>query len=201
MKNKIIKYLLLANAASFLCFGTLYGQTAQSLRTFMAYSGGMHAPIGMSLGVLSNNGGFAITGRISSNAFNETSIYEMNNSNGINDDFWNFDYTGNNEYRRGSITAAYIHNVGGNVLGTSLHLFGGLGYGFANYVYEYNQIGDSGTNWGTEWIKYTDVSKSGVEVELGIIVNTGSINFNLGYSALNMEDTNGMLTLGLGFIL
>lgn len=169
-------------------------------RTYWAYSGSNLAPLGLSFGVLTNGGGLMFSGRISPDVLNlHSPYYEMSDVGGINDDFWVFNYTGGREYRRVAVTAAYIQKIAGEVANTSTHLYFGLGYGFVDYLYEYSKDGTSGNSYGNEWIKYTDISEAGVELEGGLIVDFKGINLNLGYSILNMVDSLGMYTFGLGF--
>ncbi|GCC50994.1 hypothetical protein SanaruYs_12130 [Chryseotalea sanaruensis] len=169
---------------------------ATSSRFFVSYAPGTFADLGISMGTLSDKGALYFTGRFSSNSFGEVSIYEMTDADGIDDDFWIWDYTGNYEYRRGSFLVGYMANMGGNLDGTSIHGYFGVGYGYANYMYEYEQIGSSGTSYGYELIKYTDVSKSSVEAEFGMLVDFNGFNLSIGYSTLAFSE--GMLTFGVG---
>lgn len=170
--------------------------SASASRFFISYAPGTFAGLGVSMGGLTNKGAFYFTGRFSGNSFGEVSIYEMSDANGIDDDFWTWDYTGNYEYRRGSFLVGYMANMGGDVNGTSIHGYFGLGYGYANYMYEYEQFGSSGTSYGYELIKYTDVSMSSVEAELGLLVDFNGFNLSIGYSTLAF--TENMLTFGVG---
>lgn len=167
-----------------------------SSRFFMSYAPGTYAGIGISMGALKNKGALYFTGRFSGNSFGEVSIYEMNDADGIDDDFWVWDYTGNYQYRRGSFLLGYMGKMGGDLDGTSIHGYFGIGYGYANYMYEYEQFGSSGTSYGYEWIKYTDVSKSSVEAEFGMLVDLNGFNLSVGYSTLAFSE--GMLTFGVG---
>lgn len=167
-----------------------------SSRFFISYAPGTYAGLGVSMGGLTNKGALYFTGRFSGSSFGEVSIYEMNDADGIDDDFWIWEYSGNYQYRRGSILLGYMANMGGDLDGTSIHGYFGIGYGYANYMYEYEQIGDSGTSYGYEWIKYTDVSKSSVEAEFGMLVDLNGFNLSIGYSTLAFSE--GMLTFGVG---
>jgi hypothetical protein len=170
--------------------------SATSSRFFISYAPGAFADLGISMGNLTDKGALYFTGRFSGNSFGDVSIYEMTDADGINDDFWTWDYTGNYEYRRGSFLVGYMANMGGNLDGTSIHGYFGIGYGYANYMYEYEQIGSTGTSYGYELIKYTDVSKSSVEAEFGMLVDFNGFNLSIGYSTLAFSE--GMLTFGVG---
>ncbi|NBW37133.1 MAG: hypothetical protein EBR30_19345 [Cytophagia bacterium] len=175
---------------------TSTSNAATSSRFFISYAPGTYAGLGISMGGLTNKGALYFTGRFSGNSFGEVSIYEMTDADGIDDDFWIWQYTGNYEYRRGSFLLGYMANLGGDLDGTSIHGYFGIGYGYAHYMYEYEQIGDSGTSYGYEWIKYTDVSKSSVEAEFGMLVDLNGFNLSIGYSTLAFSE--GMLTFGVG---
>ena len=189
---KLSKYYLLIIAFAVLSVSS-YAQS----KFVLGYSGGQYAPVGMSIGSISNKGGFLLNARFASSVFNEVSIYSMTTSGGIDDDFWDWNYTGNSEYRRGSVTLNYISKWSGDITGTSLHGYFGLGYGFATYMYEYEQYGSSGTSYGTEWIKWDDMSKSSLEAEAGLLIDFGGFNVSVGYSTLEFEEN--MLTFGAGF--
>jgi hypothetical protein len=190
MKNLTLTVLFTACT-----FAIAYGQ--KTSRTVIAYTGGQYAPIGVSIGSISNKGGFLFNARFSSSGISgETSIYEMTDADGL-DDFYDWSYTGNTEYRRGSVTGCYVANVGGTTDGSSTHLMIGLGYGFANYYYEYEQFSSGGTSYGNEWVKYVDVSKESVEVEAGLLFDFKGFNLSVGYSSIAFEE--GMITFGAGF--
>ena len=169
----------------------------RSGRFYLAYSPGTFAPLGFSMGSLTDGGGFLLTARFSPNSFGEVSIYEMSDAEGMSDDYWTWNYNGEeDQYRRGSITLAYANKLAGNINGTSLHGYVGLGYGYANYFYSYEQVGQSGTSYGNELVKYTDVSVSSLEFETGLILDLNGFNVNFGYTTAGF--TESMLTFGLG---
>lgn len=166
-------------------------------RFYLAYSPGTYAPIGISMGSLSDGGGFILSARFSPNSFGEVSIYEMSDADGMSDDYWTWNYNGEeDQYRRGSITLAYAGKLAGKISGTSLHGYVGLGYGYANYFYSYEQVGQRGTSYGNELVKYTDISKSSMEFEAGAILDLNGFNLNLGYTTTGFAEP--MLTFGLG---
>jgi len=166
-------------------------------KTAYIYNFGTYTPIGIMIASESNSVGFYIAMKLSANIFNESSSYDMSEGN-IDESYWSFVYNDKKEYRRASFTLGMTFLLAGDLDNVSLHGFVGIGYGVASYVYQYEQIGASGS-FGDVWIKDTDLSREGLELEVGFILDIGGFDLLVGMTTLNFGES--MLTAGIGFSL
>jgi len=150
---------------------------------FIAYNISGSSALGLTYGVVGQWGYYA---RLKSNGSFSSGDYTTNDQK-LTDYSGEgyYIYTDKTKHSRFAITAGFTKKVFRNA-----YVYGGAGYGYRNLLWnaeEFSYLDDSKIS--DIWAKYEDSSKSGAEIELGMIYRIKRINISAGVN-----------TIGFGYI-
>jgi len=163
-------------------------------KMILSYQLGVYAPFGIMIGSVSENLGFYFSLMANSNLFSSSYTYEINS--GVIDGLeYTWDYANEQSYSRADILVGLNYKLAGDVSGTSLHGYFGVGYGVADYYHLYNRTGISYTD--QTWVYNKDVSSSFFNTDIGAILNLSGFNLSIGVAAFHTDER--MVAFGIGF--
>ncbi len=161
---------------------------------FAAYSGNLVTPIGLRVGMLGGLGWYVMGQANTKPGLTGSYTYKDSTITDYNRFAW-YEFTSKHEVSSYMICAGITWQAARKVF-----LYGGLGYGKEDYLYEINEYSYEGdVPLGKNYARDTKNSATGIAVEAGLMVRTGKLLISGGASSIGFNVPNWQVGLGYCF--
>lgn len=156
--------------------------------------GNATTPLGLRIGQLGKIGWYAEF-RSSLSPFTPTDYTYENKTIPGYDKPGYYEFNGNKGYSAWSAVGGVTFQAGWTVF-----FYVGVGYGVENYMYEIDEYTyEPDTKTGTAWVKDTEYSTSGFELDAGMILKFNKFIISGGATSINFKTINWLLSVGVAF--
>jgi hypothetical protein len=160
----------------------------------ISLQGNMVTPLGLRIGQLGKLGWY-VEGRASLLATQSPSFTYENEKIIDYDQPGYYKFNGNKGYNAWSAVAGLTWQLSWN-----LFVNAGVGYGVENYMYEINNYSyDTEEKTGNSWVKDSEYSTSGIEVDAGLIFKYKKLIVNAGVTSIGFNIFNWEAGIGIAF--
>ncbi len=105
-----------------------------------------------------------------------------------------YEFTDQTLYPRMAVTAGVTFQ-----LGWQSYLYAGAGYATKKYYTQINELNLNGSIDSEHWANNTEQEESGVEVEVGTILNFNKLSISIGLSTFNFKHIGANAGIGIAF--